>query len=100
MSLEIITNRNWRDFLYGHELTAKERETFDWMTPEEIDCGSFARYKGFVYSTQDFMRLQDGGEFSELGWQGASADGFFSGVLIKMSDDGEQYQIGTYLERG
>ena len=29
-------------------------------------------------------------------WDGSAADGFSSGVLIKVSPDGEQYKIGTY----
>ena len=30
------------------------------------------------------------------GWDGYISDSFFSGVLIKISDDNEEYQIGTY----
>jgi len=30
-------------------------------------------------------------------WHGHKGDSFFSGTLIRVSDDGEEYQIATYL---
>jgi hypothetical protein len=30
------------------------------------------------------------------GWDGYSSDSAFSGVLIKISKDGEEYKIGTF----
>ena len=34
-------------------------------------------------------------EFKE--WHAYLSDSFFSGILIRVSDDGEQYQIATFI---
>ena len=90
--MKIITNHHWRNFLYGYELTDKEKEEFDWIDPEEFDTHSFFRYRGSTYSIQDFM-------VSSIlpGWHGFHGDSFFSGVAIKLSDDGEQYKVALVL---
>ena len=95
--MNIKTDHKWKNFLYGYELTEKEKSEFDYLTTEQIDFGSFIRYKGRVYDTGEFMRVSDqmGGL---LGWHGYSSDSFFSGVVIKVSDDGEQYMIGAYYQ--
>ena len=91
----IKTDHKWKNLLYGYELTEKEKSEFDYLTTEQIDFGSFIRYKGRVYDVGEFIRVSDGmGEL--LGWHGYSSDSFFSGIVIKVSDDGEQYMIGAY----
>lgn len=30
-------------------------------------------------------------------WHGYHGDSYFSGVLIRLSDDGERYQVATYF---
>lgn len=94
--MNIITDHKWKKFLYGYELTKKERKDFDYMTDDEIDCQLFVRYKKTVYSLNDFMRLDSEHPiFSQ--WDGSCAHGYFSGVFIKFSNDCEQYMISTYL---
>jgi hypothetical protein len=42
------------------------------------------------------MRLEN--KLPELkDWDGYQSDSYFSGVVIKISPDGEQYKIGTYF---
>ena len=94
--LQIITDHKWKNFLYGYELTKKEKKDFDWMDPEDLETSNFFRYRGSVYSTQDFMRIENGPD-DFRGWDGYSSDSFFSGVLIKLSEDGEQYQVALYM---
>jgi hypothetical protein len=33
---------------------------------------------------------------AKLGWDGVVSDTYFSGVLIALSNDGEEYIVGTY----
>ena len=94
MALKIRSNKHWRNFLYGYELTDKEKSEFDWIDQEEIDTHNFFKYRGCVYSLDQFMRFNGGG-LDE--WDGYAGDSYFSGVVIKLSDDGEQYQVGTYI---
>ena len=95
--MNIKTDHKWKNFLYGYELTEREKVEFDYLTTDEIDLGSFIRYKGRVYDMGEFMRVSDGME-DLLGWHGYSSDSFFSGIVIKVSGDGEQYMIGAYYQ--
>ena len=91
--MQIITNNHWNDFVYGYELTDTEKADFDYI--DEIDSDAyFIRYKGVVYHLEEFMRIEYSPD--ELkDWDGIHNDTFFSGVLIRISDDVEQYQIAT-----
>ena len=93
----IKTDHKWKTLLYGYELTEKERREFDYLTADEIACGSFIRYKGLVYDVGDFMRVPNGME-GFRGWHGYSSDSFFSGIVVKISNDNDQYMIGTYYQ--
>ena len=94
--LIIKTNRHWHKCLYGYELTEKEAKEFDYIDEKDFPLHDFARYRGVVYDIQEIM--SSAGipvpEFKD--WHGYASDSSFSGVLIKLSEDGEQYQIGTY----
>ena len=106
-TLELTTNNHERQFVTGHEVPMGVlRSQFDYMTADEQSFGSFLKYKGYWYSIGDFMRLpaviseiwDNGSPLRE--WHGYAADSYFSGVVIKISDDGETYRIGTYIQRG
>jgi len=87
----IKTNRQWRSFRFRYEVPAKVlTKQFDWTNPEDYS-DNFLCYRGHWYHLSEFMR---GGP---EGWQGCAADSYFSGVLINVSQDCEQYQIATYL---
>lgn len=96
MELEIKTNHHWRPIIFGMDLTAKEKEDFDWIDEEEIDGYVFARYRGQVYALSEFMKFDGNTLFPDY-WHGYHSDSFFSGILIKLSDCGESYQIATYF---
>ncbi len=89
--MEIKTNHQWREFIYWHELTEKEQQEFDYMDIEEQENVTFLRYRNWVYSLDCFMRSDS---FPQ--WDGYHGDSFFSGVLIKLSNDGSMYKIATY----
>jgi hypothetical protein len=91
----IKTDRKWKNFKYGYELPKKWRKEFDWMNDEEYEVGCFLIYRNWAYSLLDFLRVEHNSDLK--GWHGYSSDTYFSGVVIRLSEDGEQYMIGTYF---
>jgi hypothetical protein len=95
MTVTIRTNRNWRAFCYRDEVPATVLQSqFDHLNEDDALDGFFS-YKGYWYHTSDFLRME--GLAIELpGWDGYTSDSYFSGVVLKLSSDGERYRIGTY----
>lgn len=99
--MKITTNNHWRNFLYGYELTDKERAEFDYLSDDEINSGEFVRYKRHVIPLSEFMRIDEpiAPHPQREGWEkwhGYVADSAVSATLIRISDDNEQYQIAEY----
>ena len=95
MKLEIITDNKWKNFKYGYEVPDSVlNDHFDYLSEDEKIDG-FIQYRSIWYHISEFMRIENNPALN--GWQGYSSDSFFSGVLINISDDGERYQIGTYI---
>ena len=86
--VEIITNNQPRNLIYGYELTDKEREDFDYIDEDEIDGHDFVRYRGNVYDIGEFMLCQDE-DLTSQGWTGYFTDSAFSAILIKYYDQDE-----------
>lgn len=87
--MKIITNNKPRENLTWRQLTVKEQKEFDYFDSSEI--GSFFRYKGNVYNTQDAMCIE-----GVENWQGCYSETAFSGVLIRYTADSEQVIVGRY----
>ena len=121
MQLTITTNNHWHDFIEGYELSEKERKEFDYLNwdldqfegggewERRINAGKlgmesrFIRYRGLLYY-DEFMAIdpmwklhypEDESGFDT--WHGYISDSFFSGLLIRYSEDCVQYQIATYM---
>ena len=96
MPLHIKTNHHERQFVYRYDVPQDILERwFDYQDPEETIDGFF-EYRGHWYHVDQFMRLRH--PSPEMGeWDGYAADGFASGVVIKISDDGETFKVGTYF---
>ena len=94
MTLEIKTNNHVRPFVNGFELLndKKVRQQFDFLSDEEFSDQQFVSYKGYWYGLCDFLRPND----CFRGWDGYAADSYFSGVLIKIVEDGEAAVLATY----
>jgi hypothetical protein len=92
--MKIITNNIPRQLIYGYELTEEEKKDFDYLG-EDIDGHDFFRYKGNVYDPDEFMRIENNSELKN--WDGYSSDTYFSGVLIKYTQDNESVIVGRYF---
>lgn len=95
--MKIYTDNKWKDFKYRDEVPAKVlREEFDYQDEDEVYDGYF-KYRGSWYHTDEFMRFGPGMPSEFRKWDGYLSDSFYSGVLIKISPDGEQYKVGTFI---
>jgi len=83
--MKIITNNHSRNLLTEYDLTSKELESFDYLEDGE---GSFIRYIGRVWELGEFTRT----EIED--WDGISSDTYFSGAVIKLSEDGKTVKVG------
>jgi len=95
-TIKIRTNHAWRPFVYRGDVPAKVLQSqFDHLSEDDSLDGFFC-YRGYWYHLSDFMR--NTAENSPLkDWHGVAGDSYFSGVLIRVSGDGERYQVATYL---
>ena len=100
--VQIRTNYHERQFVYRYDVPAKILSSqFDYLDEDTFD--GFFKYRNHWYHLTDFMGLPAG--ISEIwdtdsplrDWDGYASDSFFSGVLIKVSEDCETYQVATYI---
>jgi len=90
----IKTNNRWRPFKYRNEVPEKVlRNQFDYLS-EDIGFDGFFKYRNIWYHVDEFMRVSDNAPFK--GWDRYLSDSFFSGVLLRVSSNGERYMVGTY----
>lgn len=88
----IITNHHWRQFKYRYEVPQSVLDDqFDYHGPDD-GLDGFIHYRGTWYHLDQFMRLEN-----TPGWDGGHGESYFSAVLIKLSDDAEEYQIALQL---
>lgn len=95
MSTTIKTDHKWKKFLYGYEVPARIMQTqFDYLDDENGALDGFIKYHGRYLHMSEFMRIDENSPFRVLGWQAHADDTYFSCYLLKISNDGEEYQIG------
>lgn len=91
--MTIRTNNVPRTLVDAFCLTDAERAEFDYLDWPAIDAGrdsaTFFRFKGQTYDLGEFMR--DG---APEGWDGVKADSYFSGMVVRIVDDGEAVVVG------
>lgn len=94
----IRTNNVPRDFVDAWELSPKERAEFDYLDWQAIEDGcdsaTLFRYKGVLYDLREFQRVQPNSLFDP--WDGYMSDSFFSGLVIRLVDNGERCVVGRY----
>ena len=94
--MKIVTNHKFRNLLYGYELTENEKKEFDYIESDNLDSHSFFRYKGHCYDPDEFMKITNNNDIEFLKYDGYSSDSYFSGILIKYSEDMESIKIARY----
>jgi hypothetical protein len=94
MTITIKTNRQWRDLVYRSDVPADVLASeFDYQDAEDVLDGFF-RYRGHWYHLDQFMPAPIA---TIAGWDGYASDSYFSGIVIKLSRDGERIKVGTYF---
>ena len=97
MNIRITTNNNPRDILTFHELTeAEQREAAENIGQEYAESMDYFWYKGQIHCLSDFMVAGDA--FPD--WAGYFPETYFSGLLVRVMDDGERVIIGRYCVEG
>ena len=94
MNLEIITNNRKRGFVYRHDVPAKILKDQFGHLDEDEGFDGFFKYRGYWYHVSDFMRISNNSDLK--GWDWYHSDSFFSGILIRLSNDGETFVVGRY----
>lgn len=95
MAIQVISNYHYRDLLCWYDLPESEREDFDYVEEEERVSLRFFKYRGVWYDSYEF--------YAEVppnipgSWNAFQSDTFFSGVLIRFSNDFEQVVPGLLL---
>lgn len=97
--MQIKTNNKPRHIIYGFELSDNVKVLFDYYDEERLNDASFFQYKRQWYDLAEFQRVTDTMENCHgfNGWHGFCSDSFFSGILIKVSDDFESVIVGQYF---
>ena len=90
MSMTIRTNGVPRNTVGTYELTDKELKMIgdDFNLQEDV----FFRFKGDIYAFSEFMRTD-----SFPGWDAFHGESAFSGVVIKLVDNGDKVVVGRYF---
>jgi hypothetical protein len=97
--LKIFGNNHNAPLIYGYELTDKEKKEYDFLEIEELETSRFFRFKGWTYYLGNFMHVDGKNspfEDCPIKFDGHAGDSFFSGVLVKFSEDNECVKVYTY----
>jgi hypothetical protein len=94
--LKLITDNRFKPFKYGNEVPKKVlKDQFDHLEDGE-DQDGFFKYRGNWYHTSDFMVASDKMQ-KATGFDGINTDSIFSAILIKISEDCEEYKVGLIM---
>jgi hypothetical protein len=98
-NLTIRTNNIARNILSAWELTDKERAELDYIDFAADEDGSFFRYKGNIYDLNEFQRVTDTmyNCHGFAAWSGFQSDSFFSGILVRYTNNFESVVVGQYF---
>ena len=94
-NVRIYGNNHNISLVYGWELTEKEAAEFDYL--DNISEFTGFRYRGNVYSLDEFMRVEKNAPDWMKEFHGYHSDSFFSGILIKLDDTNESVKAYTYI---
>jgi hypothetical protein len=89
----IIKASGWRNFKYRNEVPAKVLKDFEW-TNEEDHFDGWGHRKDDWFHRSEFTRTE--GLLKQAGWDGYESQSYSSGLLLKLSEDGERYKIAYF----
>lgn len=95
MAVVVSSDGKFKPFLYDYQVPKKVLADYNWLD-EDAKADGWVKYKNEYLHLSDFMRVSGSGMGRD--WSGAHGDSFFSGTVIKMTDDGEEYKIGRYYQ--
>ena len=99
--MRIITNNVPRDIIDAWELSADEREEFDYLDWAAIEQGndsaSFFRYRGQLYDLSEFTVWDNPASPTRGKWDGFRSDSYFSAIVVRYVDDCERVVVGLAL---
>jgi len=99
--LTIRTNNVPRDVIEAHELSAAERQQFDYIDWKAIEAGSdsasFFRYRGELYDLGEFELWDNPASATRRGWDGFRSDSYFSGLAVRYVDDHERVIVALVV---
>jgi hypothetical protein len=86
----ITSNHHNRQFKYRYDVPEDVLDWYDWLN-EEDSLDGWICYKGHWSHISDYLK-NDNNSY----WHGYKSDSYSDGMVIKISDDGETYKIGSY----
>ena len=91
--MKVTSNYHWHDFISSYDVPDSELD-------DNIEAGSqWLKYRGIWYALTDFNRISFRSFFSEDSsldyWDGHYTGSVWHCVSIRLSEDGERYQIAT-----
>ena len=100
--MNITTNNQPRDLLCAWEIPAAVLASeFDYIENPEESGARFFQYRGWWYDINEFMRCDFAPAHTEMdplrAWDGYASDSYFSGVLVRYTDDCERVIVATYV---
>ncbi len=92
--LKIFSNHHERQFSFRYEVPKQILvDDFEWL--DAVD--GFFKYLGTWFHVSEFSIIPKGDKSFPNSWEGFISHTYFSGTLIKLSDDRETYQVATYF---
>jgi len=108
MGYKLTSNWQYRDLVCLADLPEKDQKEFDYIDDSEKYSLHFVHYRGAWYDVNDSQRIEvERRDTDRLGWShyvhpgeplahfdAIITDSYFSGVVFKLSDDGESVIVG------
>ena len=94
-AITVRTNRVWSEFSCRDDVPPEALAEFDWL--DATEDGGFMCHGIEWYHISQFTRLEGSGGLARA-WSAALAFTVWSGMVIRVSRDGERYQIGYFFQ--
>lgn len=88
----VVTNNIARTLVSFHDLPESAQAEFDYVSADDRFTTRFFNYKGDWFDSHEFIRVR-----SFPKWHGAMSDTYFSGMLIRITDDAESVVVGRWF---